>query len=56
MRWFCIDILVEHKLMCFVSFIFRKDIFTSKKTEQEEQKDQKRGKITELKQLGKDKI
>ena len=41
-------IFVEHKLVCFVYFIFRKDFFTRKKTEQE-QKDQKRGKSIELK-------
>ena len=33
---FVMSIFVEHKLMCFVCFIFRKDIFTRKKTEQEE--------------------
>ena len=49
-RWLCMGIFVEHKLMCFVCFIFRKDIFTRKKIEQEEQKDQKRGKSIELKQ------
>ena len=54
--WFCMTTLVEHKIMCFVCFIFRKDIFKRKKAELEEQKGQKRGKITEVKQLGKDKI
>ena len=44
------SIFVEHKLMCFVCFISRKDIFTRKKIEQEKQKDQKRGKSIELKQ------
>ena len=43
-------IFVEHKLMCLACFIFRKDSFTRKKTEQEEQKDQKRGNSVELKQ------
>ena len=42
--------LLNSKLMCFVCFIFRKGIFTRKKTEQEEQKDQKRGKSFKLKQ------
>ena len=32
---FVMSIFVEHKLMRFVCFIFRKDIFTRKKTEQE---------------------
>ena len=49
-------IFFEHKLMCFACFIFRKDIFTRKKTEQEKQKDQKRGKNAKLKQPEKDKI
>ena len=39
-------------LFCF----FRKDIFTRIKTEQEEQKDQKRGKSIEVKQTEEDKI
>ena len=56
MCWFCVGVFVEHKLMCFVCFIFRKNIFMGKNTEQEEQKDQKRGKSAELKQPGKDKI
>ena len=38
------SIFVEHQLMRFVCFIFRKDIFSRKKTKQEEQKDQKREK------------
>ena len=46
----CMDTFVEHAIMCFVCFIFRKKIFTRKKVEQEEQKDQKRGKSIELKQ------
>ena len=46
----CCCIFVEHKLICFVCFISRKDIFTRKKIEQEKQKDQKRGKSIELKQ------
>ena len=50
MRCFCVGVFVEHKLMCFVCFIFRKNIFMGKNTEQEEQKDQKRGKSAELKQ------
>ena len=49
-------IFVEHKLMSFACFIFTKDVFTRKKTEQEEQKDQKRGKSADLKQPEKDKI
>ena len=53
MRWLCMDVFVEHKFMWFVCSIFRKDISTRKKTEQEEQKDQKRGKSTELKQVEK---
>ena len=56
MCWFCVGIFVEHKLICFVCFIFRKDIFTRKKTKQKEQKDQKRGKNAKLKQPEKDKI
>ena len=42
--------------MCFACFIFRNDMVTRIKTEQEEQKDQKREKRIELKQTEKDKI
>ena len=41
--WFCFGIFVDHKIMCFACFIFRKDTHTRKETEQEEQKDKKRG-------------
>ena len=50
MYWFCFGIFVAHKLMCFACFIFRKDAFTRKKTEKEEQKDHKRGKSMNLSQ------
>ena len=46
MCWFCFGIFVEPKLMCFACFIFRKAIFTRIKAEQEEQRDQKRGKAS----------
>ena len=42
--------------MCFACYIFRLDIFTRMKTEQEEQKDQKRRKSIQVKQTEKDKV
>ena len=53
---FCFGIFVEHKLMCFARFIFRKEIFPIIKTEQEEKRIRKEEKRIELKQAGKDKI
>ena len=52
----CIGVFVEHKMMSFLCFVFRKDMFTGRKIEQREHKDWKRGKSTEQKQPEKDKI